>query len=88
MRESLCLYQMLLFFFSELGDGYSYGYGGEGSVCHDRCYDHSKRGMKKMFSRQRAEANDILAELNEDAKIEHLKENEVKRHKAQLKATH
>ena len=49
---------------------------------------YGKRGMKKIASRQRA--NNVQVELNDDAGIEHLKENfaEVERNKAQLKATH
>ena len=46
--------------------------------------------MKKMASHQGAVANDVHAELNDEAKIEHLKENfaKVKPNKAQLKASH
>ena len=60
------------------GYGHGYGYG----------YGYGKRGMKKIASRQRA--NNVQVELNDDAGIEHLKENfaEVERNKAQLKATH
>ena len=49
---------------------------------------YGKRDMEKLASRQRA--NEIHTELSDDASIGHLKKNfaEVKRNKAQLKATH
>lgn len=44
--------------------------------------------MKKIASHKRA--NNVHTELNDNARIEHLKEklDEVERNKAQLKATH
>jgi len=63
----------------ESGYGYhGYGYGGYRNRYRYR-YGYGKRGMKKIASRQRI--NDVHAELNDDAKVEHLKENlaEVKR---------
>ena len=44
----------------------------------------------KIASQQRAAANDVHAEFNDEASIQHLKENfaEVERTRAQLKATH
>lgn len=44
--------------------------------------------MKKIAGRQ--QTSNVHAELNDDSKIEHLKENfaEDERHKAQLKAPH
>ena len=75
----------MLFFFSESGYGY-YRYGGYRYGYRYGYY--GKRGMKKIASRQRA--NNVNAELNDEASIQHLKENfaEVKRNKAQRKATH
>ena len=73
-------------FFSESGYGYRYRYRHGGNGYRYRYY--GKRGMKKMASRQ--QANTVHAELNDDARTEHLKEKlaEVERNKAQLKATH
>ena len=94
---------MMLFYFSESGRYYGYGkkygykgygykgYGYKGYGYKGYGYGkYGKRGMKKMASHQGAVANDVHAELNDEAKIEHLKENfaEVKPNKAQLKALH
>jgi len=67
---------MIFFFFSESGYGYGYGYHGHGygGYRNRNRYRHGyygKRGMKKIASRQRA--NNVHTELNDDAKIEHLK---------------
>ena len=77
----------MFFFFSESGYGYGYwqgygqsygkvGYGqgyGYGGYGNRYCYHYySKRGMKKIASNKRA--NNVHAELNDDARIEHLKE--------------
>ena len=66
--------------------GYGNGGNGHGGYNHGG-YGYGKRGMKKMASRKRA--NNVHAELNVDARTDHLKEKlaEVKRNKAQLKAT-
>ena len=62
---------MMFLFFSESGYGsYGHGYGYGGSK--NRYHYYGKRAMKKiMASRQRA--NNVQAELNDDAKIEHLR---------------
>ena len=52
------------------GCGYGYGYGGYRNRYR---YGYGKRGVKKIASRKRA--NNVEAELNDDAGIEHLKEN-------------
>ena len=80
-------YQMMFSFFSESGYGY-YRYGGYRYNYGYRHGYYGKRGMKKIASRQ--PANNVHAELNDDARMEHLKENfaEVERNKAQLKAAH
>ena len=80
----------MFLFSSESGyGGYGHGgYGHGGYIGHgwhgDGC---GKRGMKKIACRKRA--NNVHAELNVDARTDHLKEKlaEVKRNKAQLKAT-
>ena len=83
---------MMFLFFSESGYGYGYGYGhyyGYGDYRKGHRYNYyGKRGMKKIASRHLA--NNVHAELNDDARTEHLKENlaEVERNKAQLKAPH
>ena len=69
------------------GDRYRYKYGGyKYRYGH---YGYGRRGME-MASHQRAVANDVHAEFNDEANIQHLKEifAEVERNKAQLKATH
>jgi len=65
---------------------HGYGYRSRGN--RYRSYGYGKRGMKKIASRQ--QTSNVHAELNDDSKIEHLKENfaEDERHKAQLKAPH
>ena len=77
----------MFLFSSESGyGGYGHGgYGHGGYIGHG--YGCGKRGMKKIASRKRA--NNVHAELNVDARTDHLKEKlaEVKRNKAQLKAT-
>ena len=77
---------MMFLCFSESGYGYRYGYR-YGGYRRYRYYYNGKRGMKKIASRKRA--NNVHAELNVDARTDHLKEKlaEVKRNKAQLKAT-
>ena len=77
----------MFLFSSESGyGGYGHGGYGHGGYGHGG-YWHAKRGMKKIASRKRA--NNVHAELNVDARTDHLKEKlaEVKRNKAQLKAT-
>ena len=88
---------MMFLFFSESGYRYGgygnggygnggYGHGGYGGYGgYGRGYG-GKRGIKKMASRKLA--NNVNAELNVDARTDHLKEKlaEVKRNKAQLKA--
>ena len=79
----------MFLFFSESGYGYGgYGHGGYGHGGYGHGYGYGKRGMKKIASRKRA--NNVHAELNVDARTDHVKEKlaEVERNKAQLKATH
>ena len=67
---------MMFFLFSQSGYGYGYGYsyGRRYSRYRQRYgyynYGYGKRGMKKIASRQRT--NNVHADLNDDAKIEHL----------------
>ena len=69
---------MIFLFFSASFYGYGHGHG----------HGYGERSVKKIASRKRA--NNVHTELNDNARIEHLKEklDEVERNKAQLKATH
>ena len=77
----------MFLFFSESGYGYRYQGYRYGGYRRYRYYYNGKRGMKQIASRQLA--NNVHAELNDDARAEHLKENlaEVERNEAQLNAT-
>ena len=66
--SAIYLYQMMFFFFSESG----YVYLG--------IINAAKRGMKKIASRQQEIANVVHAELDDEAKIEHLKEKRSQAH--------
>jgi len=80
MKSHIILIAALVFLtmldIGESGYGYGYGYHGHGygGYRNRNRYRHGyygKRGMKKIASRQRA--NNVHTELNDDAKIEHLK---------------
>ena len=63
----------MFLFFSESGYRYGHGYGYGGYRNRYRYHYYGKRGMKKIASRHLA--NNVHAELNDDARTEHLKEN-------------